>query len=144
VQSSVDAVLSGVSPKARKAFLTLLAVLTDELGANQSVRSGVISFTIGNNLLAAAHPRKDAVDLALSLPLDDDRYLFDAIDFKWRNLPAAISIEDAKTGRIAADRVRKAAKRLKDDGVVAIPGGAFSRPDGDFQPQFKDGFRRRQ
>ncbi len=144
MQSSLDAVLSGVSPKARKAFLTVLDVLTEELNATVSIRSGAISFTVGSSLLAAAHPREDGVDLALSLPLDDDdQYQFDAVEFKWRNLPVAVSIEDAKTGRIAADRARKAAKRLKEDGALTIPGEAFSRSNGDFQPQFKDSLRRR-
>lgn len=144
MRSSLDAVLRVVSPKARNAFLTVLDVLTDELHAVVSIRNGAISFTVENNLLGAAHLREDGVDLLLSLPLDDqDGYLFDAVEFKWRNLPVAVSIEDAKTGRIAADRARKAARRLNDDGAIAIPLAEFSRPDGDFQPQFKESFRRR-
>ena len=137
--------LLAVAPlKAQKAFAGVLAVLIEELGCSVSVRGQSASFTIGSDLLAAAHPREDAIDLALSLPLDTtNSHLFDAIDFKWRGLPAAVTVIDAKSARVAADHVRKASQRLKNEGALSINGESFARPSGAYQPQFKDAFRRR-
>ncbi|HJQ94766.1 MAG TPA: hypothetical protein VJ935_03560 [Acidimicrobiia bacterium] len=69
------------------------AILT-EAGLTRDVKTIYVSYTSqGLNVVAAAHPGADYLELALALPADFDHPdLVDAVHLKWRTLPIAVHL----------------------------------------------------
>ena len=78
------------------------------------------------------------------MPYDkDDRHMFDAVDrnYKWRNLPAGLTITSLPSAKQALLRVKIAEKLVASGVTQEQDGEVFSRPKAAFQPAFKKSLR---
>ena len=140
MESPVEDVLNQSKPSAKKAFLPVYALLVEESGCVASSRSGYVSFSLGVELVAAAHPNSATIELALAIPyVPADPNMIDAIDYKWRYLPSAVSISNADSARRALPYVREALERVSNGVKSEVAVESYARPPGAFDPAFKKG-----
>lgn len=129
---------------ASRAFERLYSFLVDESACSVAIRSGQIAFSLGDDLVAVAYPVDGALEVLLAVPLDPkDRILFDAVDYKWRSLPAGVTVRDARSVRAAIQRASNAVERVRSGEVIETPGESYARVQGEYDPAFKKSIRQR-
>lgn len=136
--AQAEETISRVKPATRNAFELIYNLLVDDIGCVVSARPDYVTFSLGSEMVAAAHPQTQSIDLVLALPFDPSKkQLFDAIDYKWRSLPAGITITTAASAKVAMKFVQDAADRVRSGETLTIEGDAYARPTGTYQPAFK-------
>lgn len=88
-----------------------------ELGGVEYVKTIYVGYEIDGQMVAAAYPQAESLEVALPLPEDDPSpLLIDATHLTWRTMPVACKVTSAhdissmvKLARIGADRVRTGA-----------------------------------
>jgi hypothetical protein len=144
--SEVDAFLAVSTISLKKLFQPIFTYLTKTKKCSIQIRGDYATISGKNGIVAAVYPYKTEIDLVLAMPYDkDDKQMFDAVDknYKWRNLPAGVSIATPSSAKQALLRV-KAAEKLVASGVTQEQDGeVFSRPKEAFQPAFKKSLRHR-
>lgn len=124
---------------ARKAVGRVSKYLVEKELCDVVSRDSYISFSINGDLVAIAQKGDVGIDMAIALPFDEsEEGVFDALDLKWRNLPTGLVIRDSKDVTIAKKFLKKACGRVRSGEVIEIDGSNYRRPEGTFQPQFKN------
>ena len=131
-------IFKGANDQAQKAISKIYDYLVETESCTVVNRNTYLSFSIGSDLVAVAQIGDEGIDVAIAVPFsatNDD--LFDAIELKWRSLPAGITVRDAKSGNRAKKYLKLACSRVRSGEIIEIEGSNYKRPFGTFQPEFK-------
>lgn len=109
-----DRLLVGAPKYAQVACDGLSALILGEFGGVSYVKTIYIGFEINGQMVAAAYPHPDRLEVALPLPADHAATSFiDATHLTWRTMPVAYQLREARQipellalAREGAERVR--------------------------------------
>lgn len=106
--------LADQSDAVRSLFSDVYSALVHGSGCRPDVKTIYVSFTLGDSLVASAHPRADVVELALALPeAHGSTLLEDASHLTWRTLPLLVCIEADSPREDVMDLVYEAVNRVE-------------------------------
>ena len=134
------------SPRFNKLFVPIFQFLTVDSGCKLEVKSDYATFSIEQGVVGAVYPLDECIDLVLAIPFESGvKSIFLAVDrdYKWRNLPAGVSIDSAPSAKVALVKAKEAFERVQGGVVIEQDGDMFSRPKAAFQPAFKKKLRYR-
>lgn len=140
----VDVFLAVAPRSIRKLFQPIYTYLIKTKKCSVQIRGDYATISGKNGIVAAIYPYKTEIDIVLAMPYDkDDRHMFDAVDrnYKWRNLPAGLTITSPSSAKQALLRVKIAEKLVASGVTQEQDGEVFSRPKAAFQPAFKKSLR---
>jgi hypothetical protein len=91
-----EQLLAESPPAIRKVMGAVYKYFVSEAGCDPYVKTIYVGFMLGGELVAAAYPHAESVEIALALPDDlEGPGLLDAAHLTWRTMPVAVEVRDA-------------------------------------------------
>jgi hypothetical protein len=92
----------------------LVAVIVGEFEGTSYVKTIYLGFEVAGQMVAAAYPHPDGLEVALRLPEDHEAAgLIDATHLTWRTMPVAYEVREATQVPELLVLVREAVNRLR-------------------------------
>jgi hypothetical protein len=114
VANEADRLLAGAPEFADAAYKDLVSLLVGEFGGICYVKTIYIGFEIDGQMVAAAYPHPNRLEVALPLPVDHPAIaLIDATHLTWRTMPVAFQLKVADQITELVALAREGAERVR-------------------------------